>query len=339
MNNKIAKIEKLKTLFEQASILPELAVELRFRATVESVHSSTSIEGNPLSKIDVQQVLQEKPVRASEYAIQEVINYKNAMMWLDEPQNSQIISTQKQILTLHKLVMKDLLPAQKIGSFRPADIYIVDQINGKEIVQYTGPDAGDLQQLVNSFLKWIVVQKNMALLHPVLLSGLIHYIFVSIHPFSDGNGRTTRLLTQQYLKSENYDFNSSLSLETYYLAHRSKYYEALSRGKTFEDRMFADITPFLEFFLDGFLDCATQVSRYVQVGKILDVHEKPIRLNKEELLIIDYIYQFESASLEETLDITRAKKRTVQRRLSELVSKGILKRVGNGRAGRYFLDG
>lgn len=337
INTKIAEIEKLKTLFDQANILPELAVELRFRATVESIHSSTSIEGNPLNKQEVKKVLEGDFISAPDYAIQEVLNYKNAMNWLNQRSNSTKSLNEKEILKLHGLVMEKLLPPNKIGSYRPGDIYVVDQIDDKDIIQYTGPSVSDLSQLITTFLKWVTIQKREAKLHPVLLAGLIHYIFVSIHPFSDGNGRTTRLLTYQYLKSTNYHFNDSLSLDSYYLQNRKEYYDALSRGKTFNNRMFADLTPFLEFFVEGFLSSVKNLTKFVQIGKVLDSSVKPFRLNQEELLILDYVYQFKAISLEEAVVATGATRRTVQRRLKNLVDKKILKTQGRGPSTEYQL--
>lgn len=69
----------------------------------------------------------------------------------------------------------DLLPQQKVGVWRPGSIYIVDEVNGKETIQYTGPDADRLPKLIGSFLKWVQVQKKSKL-HPVLLAGLIMYV-------------------------------------------------------------------------------------------------------------------------------------------------------------------
>lgn len=337
INNRIVEIEKFKMLFEQANILPELAVELRHRATVESVHSSTSIEGNPLNEQEVQRVFGGNTVSAPDYAIQEVINYKNAIDWLNQRKHSHSILTEEEILKLHSLVMKKLLPDEKIGNYRSGDIYVVDEINDQEVVQYAGPDAADLKQLVTTLFKWILIQKDEAKLHPVLLAGLIHYIFVSIHPFTDGNGRTTRLITFHYLKSVNYHFNDSLSLDPYYLQNREGYYTSLSRGKNFEDRMYADITPFLEFFVKGFLNSVKNLTKYVQIGKIVNISEKPLRLNQEEIQILDYVYQFKSISLEEAISVTGATRRTVQRRLSNLVGLGILIVKGKGPATEYRL--
>lgn len=336
INTAIAEIEKLKTIVDQAAILPELEVQLRFRATVEAVHSSTSIEGNPLNQLEVQKVLQGNAVTAPDYAIKEVLNYKEALDWLSKQSSKDGVLSPKQVLKLHGLVMKGLLPKQKIGSWRPGPIYVVDEVNGKESIQYAGPSADKLPKLITSFLKWVQVQRESKL-HPVLLAGLIHYIFVSIHPFSDGNGRTTRLLVNQYLKIANYNFKDSLSLDGYYLLHRRKYYQALNLGKDFDSRMHADITPFLEFFVDGFLESAQTVSSYIKSEKIIDNQGRPLRLNQEELQLLDYAYQFGSINLAEAEDILSTAKRTTQRRLMSLVDKKILKIVGKGPATKYIL--
>lgn len=336
INTIVAEIEKIKTIVDQATILPELEVQLRFRATVEAVHSSTSIEGNPLNQIEVQKVLQGNAVTAPDYAIKEVLNYKEALDWLSKQSTKDVFLSSKKVLKLHGLVMEGLLPKQKVGVWRPGPIYVVDEVNGRETVQYKGPEADKLPKLIDTFLKWVQVQQETKL-HPVLLAGLIHYIFVSIHPFSDGNGRTTRLLVGQYLRSADYNFRDSLSLDGYYLLHRNEYYQALSLGKDFDSRMYADITPFLEFFVNRFLESAQTLSKYIQSEKIFDNQGRPLRLNQEELQLLDYVYQFGSIDLAEAEDILSTAKRTTQRRLMSLVDKQILKIVGKGPATKYIL--
>lgn len=337
INSQIAEIEGLRTLVDHAAILPELEVQLRFRATIEAVHSSTSIEGNPLNEQQVRKVLQGEVVTAPNYAIIEVLNYKQALDWMNERQTSKKVLTATDILDLHKIITSRLLPKEKSGHWRPGDVFVIDEVDGEEIVQYIGPEAKHVPQLVTSFLQWVVLQRNSTTLHPVLLSGLIHYIFVSIHPFSDGNGRTTRLLTQYYLKSWNYDFRGSLSLDSFYLQNRPEYFAALSRGKTFEERMSADITPFLEFFTEGFLEVATTLNQYLKVGRVTD-ETRPMRLSADELAILDFIYQFGSISTKEAIAVLSLPKRTIQRRLMELVQKDILTVAGQGPSVRYHLN-
>lgn len=337
INSQIAEIEKLRTIVDQATILPELEVQLRFRATVEAVHSSTSIEGNPLNEQQVQKVLQGQTITAPDYAIVEILNYKRAIDWLNKKENSNKDLTTKDILDLHGIVTAKLLPNEKSGNWRPSDVFVVDEIDGQEIVQYTGPEAPAVSRLVESFLQWVKLQSQSSL-HPVLLAGLIHYIFVSIHPFSDGNGRTTRLLTYYFLKKWSYDFRGSLSLDSFYLQHRHEYYDALSRGKTFDDRMVSDVTPFLEFFTKGFLEAVTDLSQYIKVGKITSKGEKPMRLDGDELALLDFVYQFGAITIQEAIGVLQMPKRTVQRRLMELVNKKILTIEGQGPATQYVMS-
>jgi len=336
INSRIAEIERLRAVIGQATILPALEINLRFRATVEAVYSSTSIEGNPLNEQQVKKILQGEVVLASDYAIQEVLNYKKALDWLGR----FIVSGQdfgsKEVLRLHQLVMDKLLPPKKVGSWRPGQVYIIDEVDGKEIVRFTGPDAKDVAKLVASLFKWIPLQIATKL-HPVLLAGLIHYLFVSIHPFSDGNGRTTRLLVQYFLKSWRYDFRDTISLDTYYLQHRKDYYRTLSRSDTFDGRMKADITPFLEFFTRGFLESAQTLAQFVLVGKVPTPSEKPLRLSYDELAILDFVHQFGSVTVTEATGILNIPKRTVQRRLMGLVDKHILRMEKEGPATRYVM--
>lgn len=336
INNRIAEIERLRTIVDQAAILPELEVQLRFRATVETVHSSTSIEGNPLNELQVRKVLKGEIVAASDDAIVEILNEKRALDWINKKASSNSELTIKDVLTLHGIVTDILLSKEKSGHWRPGNVYVVDDIDGKEIIRYIGPEAKRVPKLVDSFLRWIHAQ-HTSHLHPVLLAGLIHYLFVSIHPFSDGNGRTTRLLTSYYLKIWNYDFRESLSLDSYYLQYRAEYYEALSRGKTFDERMTADLTPFLEFFTKGFLEVAKHLSQYVKLGEIVDKNKKPIRLDSDALALLDFVYQFGSMTIEEAIEILSVSRRTTQRRLMELVEKKIFTTKGQGPATRYVL--
>lgn len=336
INSRIAEIERLRTVVNQAKILPELEVNLRFRATVEAVHSSTSIEGNPLNEQQVKKVLKGEVVRAPDYAITEVLNYKKALDKISQLISGGELVNAKTVLNLHGIVMERLLPTEKVGYWRPGPVYIVDEIDGNEIVRYTSPDARDVPQLVNSFLKWIPLQID-AKVHPVLLAGLVHYLFVSIHPFSDGNGRTTRLLVHYYLKKWQYDFRDTISLDAYYLQHQSEYYQALSLGDTFDERMAADITPFLDFFTKGFLESARSLSQYIITGKIPNGGEKPLRLSYEELTLLDFVHQFGSISIKEAVEILQISKRSIQRRLIGLVDKNILKIEGEGPATRYTM--
>lgn len=336
INNRIAEIERLRTIINQATILPELEINLRFRATVEAVHSSTSIEGNPLNEQQVKKVLQGQVVRANDYALLEVLNYKKALDVIDQLAVDNGKLDAKKVLHIHKVLMNGLLPSEKAGSWRPGAVYIVDEEKGKEIIRYTGPSAKAVPKLVDSFLQWVELQ-SQASLHPVLLAGLVHYLFVSIHPFSDGNGRATRLLVHYYLKQWRYNFRDTISLDAFYLQHQNDYYEALSRADSFDERMGADITPFIDFFVKGFLESAQVLSQYIALGKNTATDNKPVRLSHEELTILDYVHQFGSIAISDAVEILPLPKRSIQRRLTGLVEKEILAVEGDGPATKYLM--
>jgi Fic family protein len=170
INSRIAEIERIRAQIERTSILPEVEVHLRFRATIESVHSSTSIEGNPLNELQVKEVLSGKVIRAPDHAIIEVINYKKALDWISRQQNKPL--TTREILSVHQLMMNDLLPSEKVGHFRPGPIYVVNQENENESIEYVGPEAYEVPRLVESLCKWVGLEQQ-TILHPVLRAGYI----------------------------------------------------------------------------------------------------------------------------------------------------------------------
>ena len=335
INQNIAQIEKIKTIIERSNILPEIEIELRLRASVEAIHSSTTIEGNPLNKLQVQKVLRGELVRASDYAIKEVINYKSALDWIEKRLKQKKELNKKDILTLHNIVMHGLLPKEKVGNWRPGPVYVVETKNSREIIHYTGPAAETVSTHVSELLRWLTSNKGNKL-HHILIAGLFHFLFVSIHPFSDGNGRTTRLLTMMYLRQQKYGFQGTLALDGYYLQHQQQYYHALNLGKTYDTRLKTDITPFLDFFTKGFLTSAQSLYDEVQIETASSNTPSPIKLNRDELAILDYVRLLSSITVQDVIDNLNINRRTAQRRLSELTKKGLLKRKNKGKSTQYI---
>lgn len=335
INNRIAEIERIREVVNKAKILPQQEVVLRMRAKVDSIHSSTSIEGNVLNKREVEKVLGGGRVRASEKMITEALNYKKALDWMEK----RLLKVKKievqDILKLHRFLTEDLLDEDKAGVFRKGSIYIVDVMKKKDVVRYIGPKGERVEDLVKDLLVWIKKAGNK--LHPVLTAGMLHYDFVSIHPFSDGNGRTTRLLTQMFLWIKKYDFRKALALDTYYWQNRMDYYRALSRAKTYHGRKKADITPWLEFFTKGFLETAKDLEKEITAVSLSGITMQTIRLSNDELLIIDFTKQMSRIDLHDVLEILDISKRTAQRRLKKLVDKKLLEKQGKGKSIYYQL--
>src|SRR3989344_5544384 len=246
INSLIAKIEAMKKKFELSRILPEQEIVLRYRAAIESVNSSTSIEGNPLNQKQVESALAGK-MNSWEKKVIEVVNYKKAWDWIEKRNKKKSKILFQDAMKLHGIVADNLLSEDKTGHIRPSNIYIVDS---RENVNYMGPKNYQIKKLIEELFDWLNEQKNK--LHPVLIAGILHYEFVSIHPFSDGNGRTTRLLVKLFLNLLDYDFRGCLVLDSYYWQNLSSYYQALSQAKKYKDQRKADLTNWLTYFVEGF---------------------------------------------------------------------------------------
>jgi Fic family protein len=335
--NQIAGIERIRAIVDKSVILPEREISLRYRYTVEAIHSSTSIEGNPLDRKQIEAVLAGKKVSQSKYALTEVINYKRALDFIRERSLSEQPICLDDILHLHRLVSTGLLPKEKSGEIRPGDIFIVDSIDGVDHVRYTGPEATQVPKLLSELLDWLVADGST--LHPVLSAGILHLEFVSIHPFSDGNGRMARLLTMLYLGLRDFDFRGVLVPETYYLENRMAYYTALSsaQGEKYSKSHRLSMDPWLQYFVSGLLAVAKELNANIGLAAAPANTGIPIKLSRDEIVILDYVRQFGSIDLNTATEILARNQRTVQRRLENLVAKKLLLMKRAGKNTEYTL--
>lgn len=334
----VSEIAEVKAIVERSRVLPLNQLQLQREAMIRMVHTSTSIEGNPLEEYQVDKVLSGMSIAADERSIIEVKNYQAALKEVeklaeeDEPLNEKII------LQIHEIAMKGLLPPEKTGHFRPGPIYIVDDMgNGKEKLRYEGPPAEDLKKLLKNLLDWLK-KADKDQLHPVLKAGIFHTQFVHIHPFSDGNGRVTRLLTNLLLYKDKWDFRKVIVLEGFYNKNRQDYYNALSYGWDVKYEEGAEITDWLEYFMAGFLIEARKVAQKIESLGMSKTHDKntTVYLDPDELKIMDFIISTGKLRSDDAVKLLNIAKRTAQLKLKNLVGKGVIKTEGKGPATIYI---
>lgn len=330
----IAEIESLHSQVAHSHILPEREIELRYRATVEATHSSTAIEGNPLNLKQVEKVLADGTVLTRhQYAEIEVRNYKKALDYIDKRKVSGKPIELKDILTVHKLIMEGLLPPEKAGVLRTVSVDIIDQ---DDRVLYKGPKTAILQEEIIALLDWLKESENV---HPVIAAAILHFQFVSIHPFFDGNGRTTRVLTQLYLGLRDYDFRGTLVLDSYYYTDKREYYSALHtvQGDNYQTATEAILDSWISYFAYGFLSSTKVLSVEVMILSSIIVGDKPVkRINPEDADLLSYAKQFGSISLAEAESVlSNVPRRTLQRKLKTLVDNGYLTVSGSTRSTIY----
>ena len=187
-------------------------VELEKIARAVSTYASTSIEGNPLPLTEVKKILKSKPahIRDSE---KEVLNYNQALQALNEKlEKGQVRLSLELILRIQKQITEGLLPKFESGRFREKPVVVNDPRTRKAI--YLPPDAKDVKMLMGNLIEFVNGNRNV--IDPLILAGIFHKQMVIIHPFMDGNGRTTRLVTKVLLVEMGLNIFNLFSFENYY---------------------------------------------------------------------------------------------------------------------------
>ncbi len=335
----MSEIAEIKAVVERSRVLPLNEAQLRRQAILRMAHTSTSIEGNKLAQFEVGKVIEGKAVRADQKDIIEVENYYKALKMLDEMAKKKTAITLDEILKLHKITINQLVEEKKTGAFRPGDVYVLDDLgDGREMLRFKAPDAKKVKAMIEDLLQWLNQSKKDGV-HPVIRAAVLHLQFVTIHPFTDGNGRVARLLTQLQLYRDGWDLRKILVLEDYYNRDRMSYYNAENKaqGKNYEPDM--DFSNWIEYFTGGFLVEARKVLEQIQsigFGKVSKKSEQ-VFLDRDEIQIMDFLTTTGRITSDDVVDVLNVAKRTAQLKLKNLADKGLLKLNGKGPSSFYLL--
>ena len=245
----LMRIEAARAVVERTPLPPAAAEELRRRARLRSTHYSTRIEGNRLTLEEAEQVIAGQTIQTAgrERDVREVQNYWNAFLRVEEWAAQQRPLAEERVQRLHALVEKGA--RARPTPYRDGQNVIRDSATGR--IVYLPPEAGDVPGLMSALITWWKAA-DQDLLPPPLIAGLLHYQFVTIHPFYDGNGRTARLLAMYELHRSGYGLGGIFSLEEYHAGDLDAYYGALvthPHHNYYAGRTDADITPWIEYFL------------------------------------------------------------------------------------------
>lgn len=334
----MVEIAEIKAAIERSRVLPLNEAQLRRQAILRMAHTSTSIEGNQLAQFEVGKVIEGKAVRAPQKDIIEVENYYKAIQVLEEMAKQKHPITKEEILKLHKVVINGLVEPKKVGAFRPGDVYVLDDLgDGREVLRFKAPPAKQVLKLMDELLDWLKSAKDI---HPIIKAAILHLEFVSIHPFTDGNGRVARLLTQLLLYREAWDFRRILVLEDFYNRDRMSYYNAEHnvQGNHYDKE--ADFTSWIEYFTTGFLVEARKGLEQIQsigYGKTSRKSEQ-VYLDRDEILIMDFLTSTGQLISDDVVDILKVSKRTAQFKIKSLADKKLIKMQGKGPSSYYILS-
>jgi Fic family protein len=335
----IAEIAEIKVIIERSPVLPINELELKRQALIRQVHTSTSIEGNMLAEHQVDRLLSGESILGDEKSIIEVKNYQSTVKEIERLVEKKEPFSVDFIFKLHKVLMKGLVEEEKLGCVRPGEVYIVDDYGKEgEIVKYKGPDPKKVEKLLQDMIEWYKAATEDDL-HPVLKAGILHLQFVMIHPFTDGNGRLARLLTQWSLYSDGWDFKKIIVLEEFYNRKRQDYYDAEGFVSGDEYHEGQDFAPWLEYFVAGFLVEARKVRKVItSLGFDKANIKTQTFLDGDELKIIDMLNSTLRITSDDVMKLLSIAKRTAQVKLQGLVEKGLIKVEGKGPSTKYLLS-
>lgn len=339
ITNKILKnigsIEASKEIIDHAPLLPYFEKEFREEAALRSVHHGTHIEGNELNLTQAEKVLQGRDVTARDRDIQEVINYRKVLDYISSMEKKVLIN-EEIIKKIHSVTVDKILDASQQGIYRKTQVVVKNSHTGE--VSFRPPMAVAVPFQIKELLGFIESSGDLDV-HPVLESGIVHFEFVRIHPFLDGNGRVARAFATLILYLKDYDIRKFFSLEEYFDKDASQYYEALQSV----DKNDGDLTTWLEYFTFGLSVELSKIREKVESISIdarlkEKLGGKPILLSPRQLKIIEYIQKIgylQNQAFESLFPMISED--TILNELKGLLNAGIVKKHGVTKGAKYIM--
>jgi Fic family protein len=328
----LTSIERARGFLEAAALSEEWMRRMSQRALLLEAHHTTHIEGTHLTIDQAERLWAgERVTNARADDVRELLNYREAFNLVSEYLHGGEPVTEGLIREIHKRLVDGVRGGSGgPGTYRMAQNFVANSATG-EIV-YTPPSPIEVPALMQELVAWLREDTGV---HPVLVAGIAQFQLVHIHPFLDGNGRTSRLLSTLCLYRSGYDFKRLFTISEFYDRDRSRFYRTLQDVR--ERGM--DLTGWLEFFVEGL---ATQLAEVKQRGEVAirsDVVAKEYGLTERQQIAMQLLLEtamFDISMLESRIpDVSR---RTLQRDLADLEAKGLVVREGETNKLAYWLS-
>jgi Fic family protein len=328
----LTTIERARGFLEAATLSAEWIQRMSQRALLLEAHATTHIEGTELTIEQAERLWTGQAVEeAKPDDVRELLNYRDAFHFVSEYLDSGDPITEGLIREIHRRLVEGVRGGEGApGSYRAIQNHVVNSVTRRVI--YTPPPPGDVAPMMRDLAEWLRSDSGV---HPVLVSGIAQFQLVHVHPFVDGNGRTSRLLSTLCLYRAGYDFKRLFTLSEFYDRDRGRFYRALQSVREKE----MDLTGWLEFFTEGL---ATQLGEVRARGEAViraDLMAREHRLNARQRVAIELLLGQPDLGIDELESACpETHRRTLQRDLRDLVDQKLLKAIGGGRGVRYRLQ-
>lgn len=330
----IAGIDEFKGAWRALGTLaPDRLSALRRVATIESIGSSTRIEGSKLSDREVERLLSNLQIKSFETRDeQEVAGYAEVMelvfaSWQDIP------LTENHIRQLHRdLLTYSDKDAWHRGNYKTTSnsVAAFDEHGTQLGVVFETATPFDTPHLMTELVTWFNEERSSGRLHPLLLIGIWVVVFLEIHPFQDGNGRLSRVLTTLLLLQAGYAYVPYSSLESVIEQNKEAYYLALRQTQGSIRTDAPNWQPWLVFFLRALSQQVRRLERKVEREKLVLA-----KLPELALQIVEFTREHGRITMAEAIRLTGSNRNTLKQHFRALVEQGHLVRRGSGRGSWY----
>jgi len=314
----LTRIERARGFLEAATLSEAWVREMGRRALILEAHHTTHIEGTRLTLEQAERLLEGNPVPGADPDdVRELLNYRKAFEFVSEYLEDGGPITEGLVREIHKRLVEGVRGGVAApGEYRKIQNYVVNSVTGETI--YTPPPAHDVPILMAELVDWLNREQEV---HPVLVSGISQFQFVHVHPFLDGNGRTSRLLSTLCLYRAGYDFKRLFTISEYYDRDRPAFYRAIQSVR--ESGM--DMTGWVEYFVEGLTTQLAEVRERGEQAIRRDVFIKEHDLSDRQAKALGHILEHGRLTIQDferlCPDINR---RSLQRDLKVMVDMGLL---------------
>jgi Fic family protein len=301
----------------QVPWIPALQKDTRIR----NAHSSTAIEGNPLTLEQVRAIEEGRQIPpTAQRSRREVANYFAGLRFVEKNAKRTSI-TQTEVLKLHRILAAEVMDQGMAGQYRKIRVRVGD---------YVAPSPDRVERLMSDLIKWW--DKEAPKISAVLSAAILHHQFETIHPFADGNGRTGRMLSLWELYRRGFDSHHIFSIDEFYWEDRPGYYSALENVRDEE----GDLTSWLEYSAAGLQETLERVwSRIQKLSAGARQAKLVLRPKQEQLLHL--LREHKALAPREIWAAIGVSKQGALDLLQPLIKAKLVRRIGTKKTGRYIL--
>ena len=367
INNQILKniglVEAAKAIIDEAPLIPAYEKQFQQDAIVRTVHYGTRIEGNDLTFQEVAKLVEGHQITAGERDVQEVINYRNVVAYLEElwalydagmplPEEKTVPNfdsdrrrpffySETIIKRIHQLTTTKIIPDTEIGKYRHQQVVLKNTRTGE--IAHRPPPAIEVPYLIADFINWLNHPSSREV-HPVIRSAIAQYVMVAVHPFIEGNGRTSRAFALIPLYVEGYDIRRLFSLEEYFDRNAEDYYNTIqSTHQTASEIHRRDLTSWITYFTQALAVELGRVKEKVQsLSRDLKFKQKlggkQVHLTERQIKLVEYMQQFGGLRMPDAQALLpMVSDDTLWRDLKKLIDDKVVEKRGSTKGAYYCL--